>query len=118
MAGLKQFCNDQSITAGFFVGLGAATNLTLATYNLDTKKYEEKQFDGALEIANVTGNISLLKDEVSIHMHGSFSDETLSGIAGHVMKLVVGGTCEIKLDKFATSFQRDKDSNTGLNLLV
>lgn len=114
---LKEFCHQEKIDAGFFVGLGAAKHLKLAWYNIETKTYEEKEFNEFLEIANLTGNIALLDWKIIIHVHGTFSKRDLSTIAGHVSKLVVGGACEIKLERFDTIFKRELDPSTGLNLL-
>lgn len=114
---LKQFCKDQQITAAFFVGLGASSYVELAWYNLETKQYEEKEFNETLEIASLTGNAAMLDEQMIIHVHGSFSNRSLSGIAGHVSKLIIGGAGEIKLDKFDITFRRKFDQETGLNLL-
>ncbi|HEV8601740.1 MAG TPA: PPC domain-containing DNA-binding protein [Patescibacteria group bacterium] len=115
--GLKQFCEEQKITAGFFVGLGACSYLKLAFYNLLTKQYEEREFNETLEIASLTGNVAVLNEQLIIHAHGTFSDKTLVAIAGHVSKLIIGGAGEIKFDKFDTTMKRKSDAITGLNLL-
>ncbi len=118
VAMIKQFCATNGITGGFFVGLGATSYLKMAWYNLETKKYEEKEYDETLEIANLTGNIAFLANDLIIHVHGSFSNRNLDAIAGHVSQLVVGGACEIKFDKFDAKFSRAYDEQTGLNLLT
>jgi predicted DNA-binding protein with PD1-like motif len=115
---LKKFCQDEKISAAFFVGLGASSYLKVAWYNLETKQYEEKEFNETLEIAGMTGNVAMLDDKMIVHVHGSFSDKTLSAFAGHITKLVIGGAGEIKLDKFETTFKRQFDPETGLNLFV
>lgn len=115
---INSFSVAQQIKAGFFVGLGASSYLKLAWYNLETKKYEEKEFTETMEIAGLTGNIAYLSDQMIVHVHGSFSDRSLSAVAGHVTKLVIGGACEIMLIKFDTEFKRLYDSATGLNLLI
>jgi predicted DNA-binding protein with PD1-like motif len=114
---LLSFCKQEKIVSGFFVGLGACSFLKLASYNLEAKKYEEKEFSQDLEIGNLTGNIAHMDGELIAHMHGNFSDANLKAIAGHVMLMKVGGTCEIMFTKFDQPMNRNFDTETGLKLL-
>ncbi len=114
---LKQFCHQEQIDAGFFHGLGACGYLKLAFYHLETKKYREKEFTRDLEIANVTGNIALFDGDLVIHMHGTFSEENMNAVGGHVVAMKIGGACEIMLTKFTKSMTRKLDTVTGLKLL-
>ena len=117
ISALKHFCQQEKIDAGFFHGLGACSYLKLAYYHLETKKYIEQEFAQDLEIANVTGDIALAGKDLVVHMHGTFSDESMSAIGGHVMAMRVAGTCEMMLTKFDKPMTRKLDPDTGLKLL-
>lgn len=118
VSALRQFCHHERIDGGFFHGLGACSHLKLAYYNLETKKYQEKEFNQDLEIANVTGNVAVMANDLIIHMHGTFSDESMKAVAGHVVAMKAGGTCEIMLTRFEQEINRKLDPETGLKLLV
>jgi predicted DNA-binding protein with PD1-like motif len=117
LGSLKQFCRQEQIAAGFFHGLGACDYLKLAIYDLKTKTYVEKEFDKDLEIAGLTGNLALTDGELMVHMHGTFSDENMQAIAGHVSALKVAVTCEILMTRFDGSMSRKLDAGIGLKLL-
>jgi uncharacterized protein len=117
MEALKKFCQQESIDGGFFQGLGACDYLKLSSYDLSTKKYNDHEFNQTLEIANITGNVAIADSDVAIHMHGTFSDDDLRAIAGHVMAMRVAVTCEVHLIKFDQPMMRKLDSEIGLKLL-
>ena len=115
---LKEFCRVESITGGFFYGIGAAGEALLSWYNISHKVYLDKHIIEELEIAGLQGNIALLGNEFVIHAHGSVSDKNFQTHSGHFKKLVVSATCEIWLRKFINSMHRAPDGQTGLNFLT
>lgn len=114
---LREFCIKEGIGAAYFSGIGGCNYLKLSYYNLQTKKYEDKEFKEGLEIANLTGNVSTADGETIIHMHGTFSDRELKAIAGHVMAVKISITCEIFLIALDGKMERKLDENIGLKLL-
>jgi predicted DNA-binding protein with PD1-like motif len=116
--GLIAFCDKQTITAGHFTGLGACASVTLAYYDLITKKYLDKTFPNDMEIVSLSGNVGTLKKETVIHAHGVFSDLDYNPYGGHVKELIVSATCEIHLTVLKGIMERGFDKETGLNLLT
>ena len=57
--GLTKYLTENNITAGSISGIGAATDVILNFYNVETKEYEEKGFPEELEILSLVGNISI-----------------------------------------------------------
>jgi predicted DNA-binding protein with PD1-like motif len=117
ISSLKDFCVEEKISSAFFHGLGGASYLKLAYFNLENKKYEEKEFSQDLEIATINGNIAVFENDLSVHAHGTFSDQEMKCLGGHVVSMRTGGTCEIMLTKFNQSMTRKLDPDTGLKLL-
>ena len=70
-----------------------------------------------LEIVSLLGNIAWKQDEVIAHAHGSFSNQQMQVVGGHVAKLVVGAACEIMLEKFEGHIEKAFDEKIGLNLM-
>ncbi len=115
--GLVSFCNESSITAGFFSGIGACKEVELSSYDVDKKEYFSKSFQEKLEIVSLTGNVAKMEEKTIIHCHGSFSDPNMELIGGHVKKLIVSATCEILLILFDGKIERKYSKDIGLNLL-
>src|SRR5680860_680275 len=73
MAGLVAFLKEKGISAGHITGLGAASALTLAYYNLETKEYEKHSFTEDVEVLSLTGNVGVKEEnEIVVHLHGTF----------------------------------------------
>lgn len=118
---LIKFAESEKIEAGWFLAIGAVSEVTISHYNVDTKKYSDKNFNEKLEIISLMGNIAKLKEsneeKTIIHTHGSFSNPEMAVAAGHVKKLVVGPTCELLLIKLDGKIEREYSDEIGLNLM-
>ena len=114
---VKKLVNDEKIEGGFFVGLGACDEVELAHYSVEDKKYTSKKFRQALEIANLTGNVAWAEGELVVHAHGTFGDEEMRTVAGHVVDLKISATLELWFTETERLVKR-KDEETGLNLLA
>jgi len=117
MLELREFCQNQGIQAASFFAIGAAKEIHIAWYNIHKKEYIKKEIQQELEVISLLGNVTVMNGEVIVHAHGSFSDENMQMIAGHVNKLVVGAACEIVLEKIEGKIEKSHDEETGLNLM-
>lgn len=117
MEGLRKFCENESITAGSFSGLGACSEVVISRYNTNRKVYSDRKFAEIMEIVSLTGNVAKFQNDIAVHAHGSFSDYEFQTFSGHVKKLIVSATCEVMLEKLPGVLSREPDEATGLNLL-
>lgn len=115
---LKTFCEDQRIEAASFFAIGAAKEIQIAWYNIHKKEYVKRDIQQELEIISLLGNVAVENGEVIVHAHGSFSDENMQVMAGHVNKLIVGAACEIVLTKLEGKMEKSYDNETGLKLMT
>lgn len=115
------FCKEKGITSGSFRAIGAVEQSKIGFYDLSTKKYGQKDYPDAMEVASMTGNVALVDGEPFIHAHA-----VLSGIAagsenlpvgGHVFGAKVAVTLEVHLVAFDESIARELDEDIGLKLL-
>ena len=113
---LTQFCKDKKIKGGQIIGIGAVKNATLRFFNPSTKQYIDKTFDEQMEIANLTGNISLMNGDVYLHLHATFGRADYTAIAGHLLKATLNGAGEFIVTNYSLTLPRVKDSNIGLNV--
>lgn len=114
---LQTYCQHKEIFGGALSAIGAAHSVTLSWYDMDEKRYVDKTFDGKWEITGLLGNVAILKKEIVVHAHGTFSDEHMQVVGGHVKRLIVGPTCELFLQIIPGTLKRAYDESTGLNLL-
>lgn len=114
---LTLHCKENHIAAAWISGLGQALSVTLAWYNIDTKSYEDNVLTDVMEISNLSGNVAVKDNQTVIHLHGTFAGSDLKAYAGHVRELVIGATCEVRLEILPGALTRAKDKETGLNLL-
>ncbi|MEK7617892.1 MAG: PPC domain-containing DNA-binding protein [Patescibacteria group bacterium] len=114
---LKKFIASENIGASYFSAIGACGLAELSYFNLETKKYQNKVFEEDLEIVSLTGNSSLLNNNVALHAHAVLSRADFSTLGGHLFKLVVSATCEVFLIKLDGKMERKLDEGMNLNLL-
>ncbi len=117
ISSITSFCKEESITAAMFNAIGALSSATLAFYKLDKKGYELKKLTSDHEISSLTGNISLVDNQVFAHIHCVLSNNKFECVGGHLKEGTVGATCEIQLVKFDKRIERKMDESIGLNLL-
>jgi predicted DNA-binding protein with PD1-like motif len=117
IAGLKQFCAENTLLAASFSALGLAREVELAYFEVDSKEYLTKTFSEELEIASVVGNVGTFEEDVIVHAHGVFADRNMATKAGHINKLVVGATCEVTLIVLPGELKREYSEDIGLKLL-
>jgi predicted DNA-binding protein with PD1-like motif len=114
---LVEYCEENNIKAAWFSMLGATGELILSYYNLETKKYEDHPIKQNLEVVGITGNVGSLNGKLMLHAHGSFSDQNLSTVGGHIKSLTVSATLEVFLIILQGEIIRVFDEDTGLNLM-
>lgn len=115
---LTAFAERKGVEAAHITGLGAASAVEVAHYNLDTKEYERTTVDEALEICSLTGNIGIREGGVKVvHLHGVFARRDLSTFGGHVCRCIVSGAGELHVHALPGSLHRSHDTTTGLTLL-
>ncbi len=115
---LTTFCEKEHIHAAYLTAIGACRELTLAWYNLETKTYEDHEFNEDLEIAGIIGNAALVEGKVFIHAHGTFGKRDMSVVGGHIRRLVISAACEVRLEVIEGKIERKHDEFTGLNLMT
>lgn len=115
---IEQFCHEAKVDGAWLSGLGAATDITLGFFNLNSKDYKWRTFGQMMEVASLTGNLA--RDDqgkVIFHLHGIFADDEYQTVGGHIKDLVAGATLELFAHHVYQPTQRVFDQETGLQLL-
>jgi len=113
LAALTRFCQEHKIYSGSIHGIGAADEIELAHYSVETKKYTSKTFTGEHEVANLSGIIT----DKKVHIHATIANNQFETFAGHLSRMRISGACEIHLFAGEEPIGRVKDEETGLELL-
>lgn len=114
---LKQICRTLDIKLGTITGIGATNNVRIGLYDVRSKEYRSKEFLGDHEIAPLYGNITLMGDEVYLHLHVNLCDEEHKSIGGHLDSAIVSATFEAVIDIIEGKIKRIYNKKIGLNLL-
>lgn len=116
---LTDYAREHGLTQAWLAsGLGGASSVTIAWYELAKESYIDKTYDDAMEISSLSGNLSMVDGQPFWHIHGTFAGQDYAAVAGHVKSLTVGLTCELLITLLETPMTRALDEDTGLKLLV
>jgi len=84
------------ISSGIVIGIGGLKSVKLGIFKgegYDVKEY--KCENGALELVSLIGNIALLNDEPSLHLHVTIGLPNGQTVSGHLFEAEVYPTVEI-----------------------
>jgi predicted DNA-binding protein with PD1-like motif len=114
---LTSFVREQGIKAGMVSGIGAAADITLGYFDPATREYHKETLPGSYEVANISGNVSVLDGEEMLHLHATIADTKHNAKAGHIFSGRVSVTLEVVILPFPGVAERKMDESIGLNLL-
>lgn len=116
ISSLKQLCKEEDIRLGEITGLGASDLIEIGVFNVNTKEYKTKIFEGMFEITSLVGNVTTKDDEVYLHIHINFGDEDGFVKGGHLIQARISATSEIILRIIEGNVGRKLSDEIGLNL--
>lgn len=114
---LKEICKNENINLAEITGLGASDFVEIGVFNVQTKEYKTKLFEGMFEITSLIGNATRKDGEVYLHIHINFGDEDGFVKGGHLVQTRISATSEIILRKIEGNVGRKLSTEIGLNLL-
>ena len=96
---LKKLCKEENIKLAEITGLGASDKVEIGVFNINTKEYKTKVFEGMFEITSLVGNATRKDGEVYLHIHINFGDAEGNVYGGHLVDSKISATSEIILRK-------------------
>jgi predicted DNA-binding protein with PD1-like motif len=114
---IEEFSKKEAKNGGFFIGIGAVEEATLAHYSVKNKKYTQKKIKRPLEIASLIGNVCFSEGKIIVHSHAVLADKNLKTFSGHLIEAKVSGTLEIIFFPFTKKIEKIYDKITGLRLI-
>ncbi len=113
---LKDFCQKRNIRLATINGIGSLQSVTLGFFNPESKEYKQKEFKEPLELAGLTGNVTMKDGEPLLHLHGTVAGDNYKALAGHIVEAQVSLTAEFVIETIDGSLEKTFDPKTGLNL--
>ncbi len=114
---LKELCDKENIKLAEITGLGASNLVEIGVFNVNTKEYNTKVFEGMFEITSLVGNATRKDGEVYLHLHINFGDENGTVRGGHLVRSNISATSEIIVRNINGEVGRKLSEEIGLNLL-
>ena len=114
---ITELCDNENINLAEITGLGASDLVEIGIFNVNTKEYNTKVFEGMFEITSLIGNVTRKDGEVYLHIHINFGDDNGIVRGGHLVKSKISATSEIILRKINGKVERKLSDEIGLNLL-
>jgi|InofroStandDraft_1065614.scaffolds.fasta_scaffold03105_8 predicted DNA-binding protein with PD1-like motif len=114
---LKELCEKEDIKLAEITGLGASELVEIGVFNVKTKEYNTKTFEGMFEITSLVGNVTRKDKDVYLHIHINFGDEDGIVKGGHLVQARISATSEIIVRKIDGEVGRKLSNEIGLNLL-
>lgn len=117
-ASLTQVARQQHIRFAQVSGIGAATEIEVGVLDREKKEYVGTLFQGYFEICSLDGNMTWFEEAPFLHLHMTFANSS-TGVCcgGHLLRAVIGATCEIVIRPLGAAQGRMFSPDLGLNLL-
>ena len=80
-------------------GIGMLMDFELGWFDVENQRYERRDFSGAYELLNLSGNLSLKDGKPFFHLHAVLSKPCEPAIGGHLFSAKVCNTVELFLTK-------------------
>lgn len=115
---LTEFLDRDVIHAGCFIAFGAFQRVQLSFFNVATREYRHTDIDRQVEVVSLMGNIARIDGEPTVYMHAIVTDEQAQIYSGRLTEGIVRPTLEIFVNSFLGELRRERDAETGLELLA
>ncbi len=95
IASLTLFAQEAGIEAGHLTGFGAVDRIVLGFLDPDAGEYVRRTFEEPMEVAQLSGSISMDGDRPLVHAHAVVAPRELLSYGGHVHEARVGVVLEV-----------------------
>lgn len=115
---ITRCANQANLKGATLSGIGALRDPTLNYFDLKTKQYKNRKFDGLFELISLTGNITQKDASHEPHLHVALSNDRFHMFGGHLGEATIGVTAEITITPLRGKVIKKVDNATGLELIA
>ncbi len=113
---LAAICEKEDVELAEVSALGAVDRAEMAIYDVPSKTFFRKTFEGPMEIGSLVGSVTRKDGKPYLHLHGVVCDSELAAHGGHIASMRVSATCEMIVRVFPGEVGRRMDGAIGLNV--
>ena len=113
---LAAICEKEDVELAEVSALGAVDRAEMAIYDVPSKTFFRKTFEGPMEIGSLVGSVTRKDGKPYLHLHGVVCDSELAAHGGHIASMRVSATCEMIVRVFPGEVGRRMDEAIGLNV--
>jgi predicted DNA-binding protein with PD1-like motif len=106
ISSLADLADREHIDAGHVTGLGSVERITLGFLDPEVHEYVRRRFEEPMEVAQLTGTISVEGDRHFVHLHAVVAPRELLAYGGHVHDATVGVVMELFVTRFPGALTR------------
>ena len=118
IAELKAFAKEHKPRSAHFTAIGAFSDVTLAYFDWESKKYKDIPVKEQVEVLTLAGDIAWKGDgEPEVHAHVVVGRSDGSTRGGHLKSAHVRPTLELVLVEYPKHLERKHDPESGLALI-
>lgn len=114
---LKLFARESGVKLGSVTAIGATDDVRIGLFDVQTRKFHQRELTGPHEITSVAGNITTMDGEPYLHLHITVADAKNHVFGGHLVSARISATLEAIVTEADGKVGRYRDNELGLNLL-
>lgn len=112
-----EFLAAEEIRGGGFTGIGAMQWTRIAFFDIESRKYLDRQLDEQFEVLALVGNVAMHDAQPVVHAHITLGRADYSVLGGHLVQGAVRPTLEVVLHTTPEPLIREIDLKYGLPTL-
>lgn len=106
IASIAELAKQEGIDAGHVTGLGSVEKITLGFLDPEAQEYVRRRFEEPMEVAQLTGSLSLEGERHFVHLHAVVAPRELLAYGGHVHDATVGVVMELFVTRLPGTLAR------------
>ncbi|MDO4492731.1 MAG: DNA-binding protein [Clostridia bacterium] len=114
-ASILAVAEKENITCASVTGIGATNDASIGVFDRKINTYDRIDLSDDFEIANLTGNLSVMDGKPYQHLHITLAGAGGATKAGHLFRAVISLTAEIFITVLPTALERRPDPALGIN---
>ena len=115
-ASLLKVCEENDVKFAWINGIGAIFDPEVGYYDIDSKNYKKKFFNGDFELVSLMGNMTYKSGEPFIHTHITFTDTNFNAFGGHLFDCKISAAGEFIIRVGEEKISRSYNEDIGLFL--
>jgi predicted DNA-binding protein with PD1-like motif len=115
--GIVEICRQEEVHLGRIEAIGAVRKARIGYYDQHKQQYVFHEIDQPMEIAKLSGNVSMRDGDPILHAHITLADAEGHAFGGHLAPGTTVFACEFILEIYeGPRYAREYDAATGLPL--